>query len=58
MQEDNFSYSFLRLGNRINVQPNYFLKATNLKTKEQRVIRIPASIQSGREALNWILSAV
>ncbi len=25
-QEGNFSYSFLSLGNRINVQTNYFLK--------------------------------
>ena len=52
-QEENFSYTFLRLGNRINVTSRYFLKATNLNTKEERVIRIPASISTGREALNW-----
>ncbi len=55
-QEGNFLYTFLRLGNRINVLPNYFLKATNLDTKEERVIRTPASIKSGREALNWATS--
>ncbi|MBE9044920.1 hypothetical protein IQ255_10960 [Pleurocapsales cyanobacterium LEGE 10410] len=52
-QEGNFSYSFLRLGNKVNTLSSYFLKATNLDTNEERVIRIPASIESGREALNW-----
>ena len=56
-QEDSFSYTFLRLGNRINVTSRYFLKATNLDTKEERVIRIPASISTGREALNWVKCA-
>ena len=55
-QEGNFSYSFLRLGNRINVLPNCFLKATNLDTKEERVIKTPASISTGCEALNWAIS--
>jgi hypothetical protein len=55
-QERNFSYTFLRLGDRVNVQPHHFLKATNLDTKEVRVIRIPLYIQSGREALNWATS--
>jgi hypothetical protein len=56
--ERNFSYTFLRLGDRINVQPHYFLKAINLDTEEVRVIRIPLYIQSGREALNWATSSV
>ena len=55
-QEGNFLYSFLRLGNRINVIPNYCLKAINLNTKEERVIRTPAALKSGREALNWAKS--
>ncbi|MDJ0595910.1 MAG: hypothetical protein QNJ72_39000 [Pleurocapsa sp. MO_226.B13] len=55
-QEGNFLYTFLRLGNRRNVLPSYFLKATNLDTEEERAINIPASIKSGREALNWATS--
>ena len=55
-QEGNFSYTFLRLGYRVNVAPSYYLKATNLDTKEERVIRTPASIKSGREARKWATS--
>ena len=55
-QKGNFSYTFLKLGNRRNVLSSYFLKATNLDTKEERVIRTPASIESGRKALNWVTS--
>ena len=51
--EGNFTYDFFRFAKRINVQPSCFLKATNLKTNEVRAIKIPPSIESGREALNW-----
>ena len=51
--DGNFSYDFFRLGNRRSVQPNCFLKATNLETNEVRAIQIPPSIESGREAKIW-----
>ena len=56
-QEDNFLYTFYRLGNRVNVVSRCYLKATNLTTKEERVIEIPSSIPTGREALSWVISA-
>ena len=56
-QEGNFLYTFLKLGNRISVTPHYFLKATNLNTEEERVISIPASISTRREAKRWATSA-
>ena len=51
--EGNFSYAFLRLGNKANVLPHNFLKATNLVTEEEKVVKLPASIFNGQEALNW-----
>ena len=57
LQEGNFLYTFHRLGNRRNVLPNYFLKAVNLNTEEERVIKTPPSISTGREALNWASSS-
>lgn len=56
-EEGNFSYSFFRSAKRINVQPNCFLKATNIKTNEVRAIQIPPFIATGREALDWATSA-
>lgn len=55
-QEGNFSYSFLRLGNRINVCSPRLLRAKNLQTREERVIEVPRTIQSGRSALSWATS--
>ena len=56
-KQGNFIYNYFRLNdNRVNVKTNCFLKATNLITKEERAIEIPASISTGREALNWATS--
>jgi hypothetical protein len=57
-QENNFTYTFLRLGNRINVESHYFLQAENLNTKEVLAIETPSSIRSGREALSWVTSTL
>ena len=56
-EQGNFVYNYFRLNdNRASVKTNCFLKATNIITKEERAIEIPASIATGREALNWATS--